>query len=147
MLFRSNKEAIRINSVSNIGIGTANPLTKFHISYSDPSDGSGGALTLDDINRNGVVYTPGSAGGTGGTQGIYYFRRGTPSSYTDQIVIGTSGTLQLAQANASVLNSSGRPILNQSGSILQVSWKNLGSGSFTATSTSSTYREIGRAHV
>ena len=126
----------------SIGVGTANPLTKFHICLPSGSTIDGG-ITLDDANRNAVIYAPGSAGGTGGTQGIYYFRRGTPSSYTDQIVIGTSGTLQLAQANASVLNSSGRPILNQSGSILQVSWKDLGSGSFTATSTSSTYRATG----
>jgi hypothetical protein len=42
-----------------------------------------------------------------------------------------------------ILNSSGRPILNSTGSILQVSWKDLGFASFTATSTSATYRATG----
>ena len=68
----------------SIGVGTANPLTKFHICLPSGSTIDGG-ITLDDANRNAVIYAPGSAGGTGGTQGIYYFRRGTPSSYTDQI--------------------------------------------------------------
>jgi len=135
----NNTEAVRINSVGNIGIGTTNALTKFHICYSNAGDGSGGALTLDDVNRNGVIYTPGQ----GASQGIYYFRRGTPSSYTDQLIIDNNGNLKFGTAGTKVLNSSGNPILQQTGSVLQVAWKNLGSGSFTATSTSSTYRATG----
>ena len=86
----NNTEAVRINSVGNIGIGTANALTKFHICYSNVGDTSGGALTLDDVNRNGVIYTPGQ----GASQGIYYFRRGTPSSYTDQLIIDNNGNVR-----------------------------------------------------
>ena len=77
-----------------VGIGTTNPQTKLHICYSNSGDGSGGAVMLDDVNRNAVIYAPGSAGGTGGTQGIYYFRRGSPSSYTDQLVIETNGNVR-----------------------------------------------------
>jgi len=86
----NNTEAVRINSVGNIGIGTTNALTKFHICYSNASDTSGGALTLDDVNRNGVIYVPGQ----GASQGIYYFRRGTPSSYTDQLVVDANGNVR-----------------------------------------------------
>ncbi len=85
----NNTEAVRINSVGNIGIGTTNALSKFHICFSNVGDGSGGALTLDDINRNGVIYTPGQ----GASQGVYYFRRGTPSSYTDQLIIDNNGNV------------------------------------------------------
>ena len=67
----------------------------------------------------------------------------TAANGLEMVKVDTSGNLQLSQANTSILNSSGRKILNQTGSILQVSWKNLGSGSFTATSTSSTYRATG----
>jgi hypothetical protein len=37
----------------------------------------------------------------------------------------------------------GKPILNSTGSILQTVWQNLGSGSFSATSTSATPRATG----
>jgi hypothetical protein len=59
------------------------------------------------------------------------------------MAINSSGNLQLSSAGTKVLNSSGNPILQQTGSILQVIWKDLGSSSFTATSTSSTYRATG----
>jgi len=42
-----------------------------------------------------------------------------------------------------IQTTAGKPILQSTGSILQVSWKDLGFASFTATSTSSTYRATG----
>ena len=62
------------------------------------------------------------------------------------ITSGSVASTTIAATNITttqVLNNSGKPILNSTGSILQVSWKDLGSGSFTATSTSATYRATG----
>ena len=84
-----NFERFRVNSSGNIGIGTTNPLAKVHIKYSDGSDGSGGALILDDVNRNAVIYAAGSTS----TQGSFYLRRGTPSSYTDHVIVSHNGNL------------------------------------------------------
>jgi hypothetical protein len=44
----------------------------------------------------------------------------TNANGLEMVKVDTSGNLQLSQANTSVLNSSGRKILNQTGSILQV---------------------------
>lgn len=70
-----------------IGVGTANPQARLHLCA--PTGGDA-VLILDDVNRNAVVYAPGI--GTAG--GEYYFRRGTPSSYTNQLVIFNNGNVQ-----------------------------------------------------
>jgi hypothetical protein len=46
------------------------------------------------------------------------------------------------RANA-IQTTGGKPLLNSTGSILQTVWKDLGSGSFSATSTSATARATG----
>lgn len=67
-----------------IGIGTTNPQGRLHLSTPAGSDA---VLVLDDVNRNAVVYAP----GTTGSQGQFVFRRGLPSSYTDQLIIYEDG--------------------------------------------------------
>ena len=42
-----------------------------------------------------------------------------------------------------IQTTSGKPILNSTGSILQVAWKDLGYGFFSATTTSASYRATG----
>ena len=67
-----------------IGIGTTNPQGRLHLSTPAGSDA---VLVLDDVNRNAVIYAP----GTTGTQGQFVFRRGLPGSYTDQLIIYEDG--------------------------------------------------------
>lgn len=80
---------ITTSNVGSIGLGTANPQTKLHVCYSNTGDLSGGAIMLDDVNRNAVIYAPGT-----GAQGQFYLRRGTPSSYTDQLIIDANGNVR-----------------------------------------------------
>jgi len=127
---------ISTTGIGSVGIGTTNPRAKLHLCAQPGYDGD---LILDDVNRNAIIYAPSVSSTVGGE---FYFRKGLPGSYTDRLIIDNQGNLKLG-AGSTVLNSSGNPILRQTGSILQVSWKNLGSGSFTATSTSSTYRATG----
>jgi hypothetical protein len=143
-----------------IGLGTNNPLNKTHIGVSDPtslgtsSDGiriSDGTRNIQ-LSRTGSSYSYGGITGTGSL--IYsYDTLSLQADTSNPIIFSTganeraridsSGNLKLSAAGTKVLNSSGNPILQQTGSILQVIWKDLGSSSFTATSTSSTYRATG----
>ena len=41
---------------------------------------------LDDVNRNAIIYAPGT-----GSSGQFYFRKGVPGSYTDLFVIDNNG--------------------------------------------------------
>ena len=105
-------ERARIDSSARLGIGTNNPQRQLHI-Y-----GNNCELLIEDplnsVNSNRLnIYLSGDKAqfrmlnqtGTGGTT----FLQG------DAI-----GNITLPTANTSILNSSGRKILNQTGSILQV---------------------------
>jgi hypothetical protein len=128
-----------------VGIGTTNPSQKLEV--------VGGEIKAGrvDSNEEGGQVSFGRA--TDNATGWYidvYGNTSTPSlrfvDVTNAAIragIDSSGNFQLSSAGTKVLNSSGLPILNQTGSILQVYWKDLGSGNFTATSTSSTYRATG----
>jgi hypothetical protein len=79
-------QAINISNNGFVGIGTTNPQGRLHLSTPVGSDA---VLVLDDVNRNAVVYAAGSTG----TQGQFVFRRGLPSSYTDQMIIYNEGNI------------------------------------------------------
>jgi hypothetical protein len=120
-----------------IGLGTNNPLNKTHIGVSDPtslgtsSDGiriSDGTRNIQ-LSRTGSSYSYGGITGTGSL--IYsYDTLSLQADTSNPIIFSTganeraridsSGNLQLSTANTSILNSSGRKILNQTGVILQV---------------------------
>jgi hypothetical protein len=137
-----------------IGLGTNNPLNKTHIGVSDPtslgtsSDGiriSDGTRNIQ-LSRTGSSYSYGGITGTGSL--IYsYDTLSLQADTSNPIIFSTganeraridsSGNLQLSTANTSILNSSGRKILNQTGGILQVV-QTLKTDSFTTTSTSFT---------
>ena len=59
----------------------------------------------------------------------------TAANGLEMVKVDTSGNLQLSQANTSVLNSSGRKILNQTGGVLQVV-NTIKTNQFTTTSGS-----------
>lgn len=82
---------------------------------------------------------------TGSSSQFRIFREDdtTSANGVSYFTINQSGNLQFPTAGTKVLNSSGNPILQQTGSVLQVIWKDLGSGSFSATSTSGTHRATG----
>jgi hypothetical protein len=133
-------ERARIDSSARLGIGTTNPSASLDVNGGIRArGGSPGAL---GVNNNGYAFS----GSGDNDSGMFSSADGQIEFYTnstEKIKINSSGNLQLSSAGTKVLNSSGNPILQQTGSILQVSWKDLGSSSFTATSTSSTYRATG----
>jgi len=128
-----------------VGIGTTNPSQKLEV--------VGGEIKAGrvDSNEEGGQVSFGRA--TDNATGWYidvFGNTSTPSlRFVDvsnaavRATIDGSGNFKLSTAGTKILNSSGNPILQQTGSILQVIWKDLGSSSFTATSTSSTYRATG----
>jgi hypothetical protein len=81
-------EVIRVNSSGNVGIGTINPQARLHLCAPTGSDAF---LMLDDVNRNAIIYAPGTGSSS---QGLFYLRRGTPSSFTDQLLIDGNGNVR-----------------------------------------------------
>jgi hypothetical protein len=121
----NNTEAIRIDSSGNVGLGTVSPGRKLHL-YGNLVE-----LLIEDpsnsINSNRLnLYLSGdkanfrmlNQAGTGGT----VFLQG------DAV-----GNITLPTANTSILNSSGRKILNQTGGVLQVV-NTIKTNQFTTTS-------------
>ena len=104
--------------------------------------GEGGQITLR-AQSGGIYRWCVDNSSTSSTFRIFREDDATAANGLEMVKVDSSGNLQLSQASTSILNSSGRKILNQSGGILQVIWKDLGSGSFSATSTSGTHRATG----
>jgi hypothetical protein len=119
---------ISTTGIGSVGIGTTNPRARLHLCAQPGYDGD---LILDDVNRNAIIYAPSVSSTVGGE---FYFRKGLPGSYTDRLIIDNQGNIKIG-AGATFLNSSGNPILRQTGSILQVSHTDFTtSGSMTASS-------------
>ena len=138
------------DSEGRVAIGTAT----FSTPYKTSLVVNGAIESLrDNYGEGGQVVLRAQSGGiyrwnidNNSTSSVFRIFReddGTAANGLEMIRVDSSGNLQLSQASTSILNSSGRKILNQSGGILQVIWKNLGSGSFSATSTSGTHRATG----
>jgi hypothetical protein len=134
-----------IANSSGVGIGTLTPQDKLTV--------LGKIQVQQDSGSNNRIILRGQPGSSyrwnidnySSSNNFRIFREDdvTGANGVSYIIIDTSGNLKLSAAGTKVLNSSGNPILQQTGSILQVIWKDLGSSSFTATSTSSTYRATG----
>lgn len=112
VLGTNNVEAVRIDSSNNIGLGTNGPGRKLHLYgnqveflIEDPSNSINSNRLNLYISGDKANFRMLNQAGTGGT----VFLQGD-----------SSGNVTLPTAGSSILNSSGRKILNQTGSILQV---------------------------
>jgi hypothetical protein len=132
-------EVLRINVSGNVGIGTSSPAQKLSVSGNVVFNGGAGN-TLELNKTAGAALYFSYAGplsdallqgtGSGGLQ-IY-----TGNTLVERMRIDSSGNVKLSTGGTVIQNSSGRPILNQSGSILQV----VSTYTNTVTSTTSTSR-------
>ena len=117
VLNSAGTEYARFDPVGNMGIGTTGP-----------SNFGGTNLQVANTNIASVVWTNGTYTGqllasaasevTVGSRSNHVLRFATND--TERARIDTSGNFKLSSAETKVLNSSGNPILQQTGSILQV---------------------------
>ena len=110
-------EAMRIDSSANVGIGTSSP-SNFGGTNLQVQNASIASILWSNGTITGQLLCSSGAEVTIGSRSNHPLRFGTND--TERMRIDTSGNVQLSIAGTRVLNSSGRPILQQSGSILQV---------------------------
>jgi hypothetical protein len=122
---------VKIDGSGNLAIGTASPIRRLHLNageFSITPSGTTAFLNLSDVSGNsGASYNLNIRGlDTGGSVGatLASITLGASAIYTPGVIY----------------NNSSRPILKQSGSILQVQSTSYG-GTFTSTSTS--YVDVG----
>ena len=141
-----------INSSGNVGIGTANPSNRLEVAtpsgdsviLSTGPSTSAGYIAANGNGRSGLTgavnlisYSSGVAELTNRSNAALVF--GTNN--TERMRIDASGNVQLSSAGTQITNSAGRPILKQSGSVLQTQYVSSGtrttvnSTSFTEPST------------
>jgi len=104
--------AVYIDASQNVGIGTTSPTSKLSFGANvglnfSVYEGAGGA------NKYGIGM--GGAGTGGDPYRLKFFSNGPEVASID-----SGGNLKLATAGTSIQNSSGNPILRQSGSVLKV---------------------------
>jgi hypothetical protein len=98
---------------------------------STPGDGVSDGLYLQ-VDNTGILHIDGYA--AGGSTILAFGTNSAGGAVAERMRIDSSGNVQLSTAGTKILNSSGNPILQQTGSILQVvsAFKNDG---FSSTST------------
>lgn len=144
--------AVTIDTSQNVGIGTTTTTGgKTTIQTTSTTAPGGVALLLSDstgssANQFGIAFNSavtGNAGSArlnyfvdagGATAGLTFLTGGT--SPTERMRIDSSGNVKLSTANTVIQNSSGNPILQQTGSILQVV-STTKTDTFTTTTTGS----------
>lgn len=150
----NNTEAVRISSTGSVGINTNNPGRALHIQGNGSVEqiweqGDGKANT----KKYNLVVDSGSASVTPNIYLRYLNDSYVGGNYVwayngaSQIHQIYSNGNQIATVNGSGVNVTGivtaSTAINAPGSVVQTIWKNLGSASFSATSTSSSYRATG----
>ena len=106
-------EVLRVNSSGYVGVGTDNPDKKLVVKGTGGNFVSEFSNTNNASNNNGVYI---SVQNTASATQVLNVSSGGNSS----LIVQGDGNLKLPTAGTKVLNSSGNPILNQTGSILQV---------------------------
>jgi hypothetical protein len=111
-------EKMRIDSNGNVGIGTTSPDTILNIQGVDPtfliqdSDEAGdGFIKFQTANGTQRAFIQAAM-----TSNVMLLGVGT----SEAMRIDSGGNIQLSIAGTKILNSSGKPILQQTGSVLQV---------------------------
>ena len=111
-------ERMRISSAGNVGIGTNNPT--YTLDVTGTTRLSLGNNSIDFANSSGTPYWrfyPSF------NDGYFYISRasGNPSisSAADLFKFAPAGSLQLLASSQPILNAGGRPMLNQTGGVLQ----------------------------
>ena len=118
--------ALTVTSAQLVGIGTSSPSSALDVATSN----SGITLTNTAVSNKQWRLGGNSSG---------YFQI-TETGVADRLLIDTSGNLKLITGGAKILNSSGNPILQQTGSVLQVVQ---GTSTTQATTTSGNWDSTG----
>jgi len=137
--FTAATQRMSIDSSGNVGINVT-PSAKFSVGGSGTFYGSEFGVSGHNgirVGSSNSYYWEISREGI--SSGHLMFIENSNNTITERMRINPGGSIQLSTAGTSILNSSGRPILRQTGSILQVisTFKNdlfsasLGGGSFT----------------
>ena len=138
----SSQSNFQINCTSGGGVGGANPTPSVLFNYSAAGGGgsfntlalhyntstvgNGSALTFSGLDSAGARYTTAligtvltanTAAAPSASLSIYSLSAG---SLNESLQIAPSGSVKLATAGTTINNSSGNPILRQTGSVLQV---------------------------
>lgn len=113
--------AVTIDTSQNVGIGTTSPDSLLHLQ----SASNFYIHLLKTSSNDGYVRNIGTmdiaaASGSSGGQCITFSTGANYAGLTERVRVDGTGNVKLSTANTTIQNSSGRPILNQTGSILQV---------------------------
>jgi len=116
----NNTESVRINS-TGVGIGTNNPTTTLDVGGEitirrTAAGNEGGQINFARASDNAVAWNIDAYGSTS-TPSLRFIDATAGAS---RVEIDSSGNLKLPTAGTKILNSSGNPILQQTGGILQV---------------------------
>ena len=139
-------EAMRIDSSGNVGIGTTSPSSFFsearNLVVGTGTGGQGMTIYAGTASQSRIMFADGTSGADAYTGFVQYDHSSNALNFgtnggTERMRIDSSGNVQLSTASTSLLNSSGRKILNQTGGVLQVVQATK-TNSFSVTSTTFT---------
>jgi hypothetical protein len=140
----NNTERMRLNSSGNLGIGTTNHSERLTIAGGNARFQTNSKTRIEYLNSTGA-YVLGTTGGAAvvfeeisGSHEIAFETHHTGFSHAERMRITKEGNIQLKTGGTKILNSSGNPILQQTGSVLQVVSTNYTTRTVIATTTSYT---------
>jgi hypothetical protein len=116
-------QAVLVDASQNVGVGTSSPGAKLDVNGTVRSKTSTGGIINMDSTAAGTTNTLGSYANAGAAFADFNLSANNTiflQAGTERARINSSGNLKLSTAGTNIQNSSGNPILLQSGSVLKV---------------------------